>query len=59
MTKTIKDKTIKIRSLGTLNKFFKGASIIKIKPTILLIKNRGYREILFQKSFIKLYLLII
>ena len=42
----------KIRNFGTLNKFLRGAKIIRIKPAKLLIKNRGYLEILFQKSFI-------
>jgi hypothetical protein len=43
----------KIRNLGILNKFLTGAKITKINPAKLLIKNRGYLEILFQKSFIK------
>ena len=30
-----------IRSLGTLNKFLKGAKITRINPTKLLIKKRG------------------
>jgi hypothetical protein len=47
-TNTIK----KIRNFGTLNKFRNGDKITKIKPAKLLIKNRGYREILFQKLFI-------
>ena len=54
--KAIKHKIIKnitkIRSLGTLNKFLNGAKITKIKPARLLIKKRGYRTMLFQKSFI-------
>ena len=29
------------RNFGILNKFFSGVNITKIKPTILLIKNRG------------------
>ena len=54
---------MRIRNLGTLNKFLNGAKITKIKPTKLLIKNRGYRDILFQKSLIEknynyLYLLL-
>lgn len=41
MRKPIK-KTIKTtRNFGILDKFFNGDNIIKIKPTILLIKNRG------------------
>ena len=43
----------KIRNFGILNKFFTGAKITKINPIKLLIKNRGYLEILFQNSFIK------
>lgn len=43
----------KIRNFGILNKFLSGAKIIKINPAKLLIKNRGYLEILFQNSFIK------
>lgn len=30
-----------IRNLGILNKFLNGAKITRIKPTKLLIKNRG------------------
>jgi len=30
-----------IRSFGILNKFFNGVNTIKIRPIILLIKNRG------------------
>jgi hypothetical protein len=41
-----------IRNLGILNKFLNGARITTIKPAKLLIKKRGYRETLFQKSFI-------
>ena len=41
-TITNKKDTIKrMRNLGTLNKFLNGAKITKIKPTKLLIKNRG------------------
>ena len=29
------------RNFGILNKFLKGDTITRIKPTILLIKNRG------------------
>ena len=43
-----------IRNFGILNKFLTGAKITKIKPAKLLIKNRGYLEILFQNSFIKI-----
>ena len=43
----------KIRNFGTLNKFLRGAKITKINPAKLLIKNRGYLEILFQKSLIE------
>ena len=39
-------------NLGILNKFRKGVRIIKIKPSKLLIKKRGYLIILFQKLFI-------
>ena len=49
----INDKITKIRSFLILNKFLNGAKITKIRPARLLIKKRGYREILFQKSFIK------
>lgn len=54
MRKPRKKTNITNRNFGILNKFFNGVNIIRIKPTILLIKNRGYREILFQKLFIKL-----
>ena len=48
-----KKKRIEIkRNFGIFNKFVKGVNIIKINPVILLIKNRGYRKILFQKLFI-------
>jgi hypothetical protein len=30
-----------IRNLGIFNKFLKGVKITKIKPAMLLIKNRG------------------
>ena len=43
----------KIRSFGVLKRFLSGANITKINPAKLLIKNRGYLEILFQKSFIE------
>ena len=36
-----KNRIKRIRNLGTLNKFLNGAKITKIKPTKLLIKNRG------------------
>ena len=52
------NKSKKIRNLGILNKFLKGAKITKIKPAKLLIKNRGYRRILFQKSFISWFNII-
>ena len=45
------------RNLGVFNKFLKGVSIIKINPTILLIKNRGYLTILVQKLFIKIIII--
>lgn len=55
----IKEIITKIRSFLILNKFLNGAKIIRIKPAKLLIKKRGYRDILFQKSFIeKLELLL-
>ena len=41
MNKKIMNKTKKIRNLGILNKFRNGAKITRIKPTKLLIKNRG------------------
>ncbi len=40
------------RALDVLYKFIKGVKIIKINPVKLVIKNRGYRKILFQKLFI-------
>ena len=40
------------RNFFILNRFRKGVKITKIKPTKLLIKKRGYRDILFQKSLI-------
>ena len=40
------------RNFLILNKFLKGDIITRIRPAKLLIKNRGYRDILFQKSFI-------
>lgn len=43
----------KIRNFGILNKFLNGVKITRINPAKLLIKNRGYLEILVQKSFIK------
>ena len=46
------ERITRIRNFGTLNKFLNGAKIIKIRPIRLLIKKRGYRDILFQKSFI-------
>jgi len=56
----IKTKLNKIknkRSLGVLNKFLKGVSIININPIILLMKNRGYRTMLVQKLFIKIIII--
>ena len=47
----IKDNKINL-NFFILNKFRKGAKIIKINPAKLLIKKRGYRDTLFQKSFI-------
>ena len=41
MIKPIKKTITKNRNFEILNKFFNGANIIKIRPTILLIKNRG------------------
>ena len=41
-----------IRDWGFLNKFLNGVRITRINPTKLLIKNRGYRRIFVQKSFI-------
>ena len=56
----------KIRDWGFLNKFLNGVRITNINPIKLLIKNRGYRRIFVQKSFIikftdlkKVYLVII
>ena len=43
------------RNLVVLNKFLKGVNIININPTILLIKNRGYRTTFVQKLFIKIF----
>ena len=42
-----------IRNFEVLNKFLNGVNITKINPAKLLIKNRGYRAIFIQKSFIK------
>ena len=39
--KVTKEIVKKNRNFGTLNKFFKGAVITRIKPIILLIKNLG------------------
>lgn len=50
----IKDIIIKIiRKFGIFNNLLNGIKMTKINPTKLLIKNRGYLEIFFQKSFIK------
>ena len=45
------------RNLGVLNKFLKGVNIINTKPTILLIKNRGYLSMFVQKLFIKIIII--
>ena len=50
---SINPRITKIRSFLILNKFLNGVKITKIKPAKLLMKKRGYRETLFQKSFIK------
>jgi len=42
----------KILNSLILNKFLSGASITKINPIKLLIKKRGYRDTLVQKSLI-------
>ena len=39
--KKIMNKTKKLRNLGIFNKFRNGAKITRIRPTKLLIKNRG------------------
>ena len=39
-------------NLGILKRLIKGVKIIKIKPTKLLIKNRGYLNTFVQKLFI-------
>ena len=39
--KSIRNVIRKIRSFEFLNRFLKGVKIIRIKPTKLLIKNRG------------------
>ena len=39
-------------NLGILNKLRNGVRITKIKPIKLLIKNRGYLIMFFQKLFI-------
>jgi hypothetical protein len=41
ITKIIKQRIIIMRNLGTFNKFLNGVSMTRIKPTILLMKNRG------------------
>ena len=51
--KMIQPTIKKIRNFGTLNRFLNGAKIIRINPAKLLIKNRGYRAIFVQNSFIK------
>jgi hypothetical protein len=45
----------RIRNFLILNKFRNGVKITKINPIKLLIKKRGYREMLFKKSFILTY----
>ena len=52
ITKISKKRIKNIRNLEILNKFLKGETITKMRPAKLLIKKRGYLEILFQKSFI-------
>ena len=42
-----------IRNFEILNKFLNGVKMTKINPAKLLIKNRGYRAIFVQNSFIK------
>ena len=49
-TKQLTNK--KARNFGTLNKFLSGDIITRIDPVTLLIKKRGYREMLVQKSLI-------
>lgn len=44
---------ITIRNFLIFNKLRIGANIVRIKPSKLLIKNRGYLLIFVQKSFIK------
>ena len=51
------NKTKNQRNLGILNKFLKGVNIINTNPIILLIKNRGYRNILVQKLFINIIII--
>ena len=46
----------KIRDWGFLNKFRKGVKITSNNPIKLLMKNRGYRRIFVQKSFIIIFL---
>lgn len=41
------------RDFVVFSKFFNGLNRIKIKPTKLLIKKRGYRKIFSQKLFIE------
>ena len=52
-TNSTKPIITKMRSFLILNKFLNGVKITRIKPAKLLMKKRGYRETLFQKSFIK------
>ena len=55
--KTKLNRIINQRNLGVLNKFLKGVNIININPSILLMKNRGYRNMLVQKLFIKIIII--
>ena len=46
------NKIKNIRNFDILNKFLKGVRITSNKPIKLLMKKRGQRKILVQKSFI-------
>lgn len=52
INKTVIKTTNKTLDFGVLTKLIKGVKITRIEPDTLLIKKRGYRKILFQKSFI-------
>jgi len=52
ITNKTNDIITRPRNFLILNKFLNGDKITKIKPAKLLIKKRGKRETLFQKSFI-------